>query len=143
MDERPSRIVAFPPLPACPEPPHFPPDPRQDRFQAIVGKITGAVGEGFAFAAANTSNGFPASAVDVGRLKTALEGGLASFDMALVRDRWDTDVFDWLNRTVLGWVQRCKVLSLRPGESGIQVEMETQDDLGHYNYSFDVLPGKK
>jgi hypothetical protein len=128
---------------AEPEPPHFPPDPRQDRFQAIVGKITGAAGEGFAFAAANTSNGFPASAVDVGRLKTALEGGLASFDMALVRDRWDTDVFDWLNRTVLGWVQRCKVLGLRPGESGIQVEMETQDDLGHYNYSFDVLPGKK
>ena len=28
-------------------------------------------------------------------------------------------------------------------ELGIRIELETQDDLGHYEYAFDVFPRRK
>ena len=125
MAEPSSRVIRFPPLPACPEPSFCPVDPRQDRFRAIVGNIAAAaVEDAFHFAVANTVNGYPAAAVDIGRLKTALESGLVSFDMALVRERWETDVFEWLRKTAFAWVQRCKRLTLEPKDTGIRVEIE-------------------
>lgn len=138
------RVIRFPPLPERPEPPFCRVDPRQDRFRAIVGNIAAAAGEdAFHVAVANTVSGYPASGLDVGRLKTALESGLVSFDMALSLERWETDVFEWLRKTAFAWVQRCKRLTLEPKDTGIRVEIETQDDLGYYTYAFDVFPGKK
>ena len=121
----------------------MPPDERQAVFSRIAGAIVDAAGEGFGVGVTNTASGFPASAVDIGRLKTALESGIASFSMDLVQQRWDGDVARWLERTVLSWVQRCKSLRLDKRDNGVRVEIETQDDLGYYTYVFDVFPGKR
>lgn len=141
------KVALFPPLPPRPEPPRFPPDQRQAAFHGITGRlaeqITGAVADDFGFATANTVTGFPASAVDLGRLREALESGIAAFDSALVHERWDIDVSRWLRATVLRWIQRCKSIRLDKRERGIRVEIETQDDHGYYQYAFDVFPGKK
>ena len=137
------KVVPFPPLPPRPEPPRLPPDERQAVFRLIAGAIVDGAGEGLGVGVANTVSGFPASAVDVGRLKTALESGLAGFSMDLVRQRWDGDVAHGLGRTVLSWVQRCKSLRLDKRDNGVRVEIETQDDLGYYTYAFDVFPGKR
>jgi hypothetical protein len=94
-------------------------------------------------AVANTVNGFPASAVNVGRLKEALESAIAAFDMPLVAERWDADVSRWMGATLMAWVQRCKSIKFDKRERGLRVEIETQDDLGYYEYAFDVFPGKK
>jgi hypothetical protein len=93
-------------------------------------------------AVANTQVGFPASAVDLGRLKDALETGLAAFDMRELRRRWRVDLGDWTRRLILAWTQRCKLLKMRVRARGISVEIETQDDAGYYTYSFDVFPGR-
>ena len=117
-------------------------DVRQSQFRRIVGNLGAAIGGHGAFATANVQSGYPASAPDLGRLKDALERGLARFDMVQVRARWDDDVFDWLLLTVKAWVQRCKMLQIRPRRSGIQIRLLTQDDHGYYRYEFDVFPGK-
>lgn len=137
------KVVPFPPVPPRPEPPHLPPDERQAQFRRIAGAIANAAGEDLRVAVANTVSGFPASAVDVGRLKTALESGVAGFSMRLVRQRWNVDVADWLGGTILSWVQRCKTLSMDKRDHGVHVEIETQDDLGYYTYAFDVFPGRE
>ena len=137
------KIVPFPPLPPRPEPPRLPPDERQAAFLRIASVIADVADDGFQVGVANTVSGFPASAVDVRRLKAALESGIADFTMDLVRQRWDGDVAHWLRRTALSWVQRCKSLRLDKREKGVRVEIETQDDLGYYTYAFDVLPGRK
>jgi len=143
MSSAEDKVVPFPPLPPRPEPPHLPPDERQAQLRRIAGAIANAAGEDFGVAVANTVSGFPASAVDVGRLKTALESGVAGFSMGLVRQRWDVDVAHWLGGTVLSWVQRCKTLRMDKRDHGVRVEIETQDDLGHYTYVFDVFPGRR
>lgn len=112
-------------------------------FRRIAGAIVDAAGQDFGVGIANTVSGFPASAVDVGRLKTALESGIAGFSMDLVRQRWDEDVARWLGGTVLSWVQRCKSLRLDKRDNGLRVEIEAQDDLGYYTYGFDVFPGRR
>jgi hypothetical protein len=117
------------PLPTPPEPPRFPPDDRQSRFQGIVGRLG--------------DHGFPASALNVGRLKEALESGIVAFDMPLVAERWDADVSRWMGATLMAWVQRCKSIKFDKRERGLRVEIETQDDLGYYEYAFDVFPGSK
>lgn len=117
-------------------------DMRQDQFRRIVGNLGAAIGGHGALGTANVQSGYPASAPDVGRLKDALERGLARFDMVQVRARWDDDVFDWLRLTVKAWVQRCKMLRIRPRVNGVQIRLLTQDDHGYYRYEFDVFPGQ-
>jgi hypothetical protein len=87
----------------------------------------------------NLSIGFYASAVDVGRLQTALERGLARFDEGQLEERWD-ELFDWIQRVARSWVQRCKRMRIERCPKGIRVELETQDDFGYYEYGFDVFP---
>ena len=73
------KVVRFPPLPGRPEPPRLPPDERQSRFQGIVGRIGEQIAQssdgGFGLAVANTVTGFPASAVNLGRMKVGSNPG--------------------------------------------------------------------
>ena len=100
------------------------------------------MGDGMEISAANTSRGFPAARVDLGRLQAELEAGLKLFDMKLVRNRWDEDVFTWMTRFLMRWVQRCKEVRFRLARNGIHVRLQTQDDRGYYRYEFDVFPGR-
>jgi hypothetical protein len=109
----------------------------------LAGGLVGAAGDEFRFSVANTESGYPASALDLGRLQEALGSGLAAFDMDRIRERWDVDVFQWLRRTIFRWVQRCKLLTLKPEEDWVRIEIETKDDLGYYEYAFHVFPGRK
>ena len=64
-------------LPPIPEPPSLGPDPRQETFYRIVGRLTSALSEVEGeIRATATSTGYPASAVDLGRLKTEIERAL-------------------------------------------------------------------
>src|SRR5262245_33233535 len=128
------KVARFPPLPPQPEPPRFPVDERQRVFRGIVGGLVDSMGDGMGLGVANTAMGFPASAIDVGRLQCALEAGLVGFDMDVVRRRWEDDVRTWMQTLVLHWVQRCKSLRMEPRENGIHIELESQDDLGYYTY---------
>jgi len=136
-------VVRFPPLPTRPEAPRFPPDERQGRFERIAGRLGEQIGDEMELKAANTARGFPASAVDLGRLKEALESALGGFDMTLIRERWDADLSAWMAATVMEWVQRCKTFRFDRRAEGIHVEVETQDDHGYYHYAFDIFPGRK
>ncbi len=135
-------VVLFPPLPPLPAPPRVGPDPRQRTFEAIVGAMAGPLSRRGRVGVANVARGFPASAVDLGAIQTALQRGVARLDMKQVRARWSADLFAWMRRVVLTWVQRCKLLQFRLRPRGIHVRMETQDDDGYYCYAFDVFPGK-
>jgi hypothetical protein len=44
---------------------------------------------------------------------------------------------------IRAWVQRCKLMTIRPRREGIHVSLQTQDDHGYYRYEFDVLPGRE
>ncbi len=89
----------------------------------------------------NLTTGFHASAVDLGRLQTALERGLGRFDAATLESRWD-EVFEWIRRVIRAWVQRCKELRIERHEAGIRLDFATQDDLGYYRYGVEVFPGR-
>ena len=132
----------FPPLPKTPAPPQFDLDPRQRRFLKIAAAIVDQLGSSSASFEVQAMSGFPASAVNVGELKSALEGGMKRLDMRAVRVRWSDDVFDWMRLTIRAWVQRCKMMRLVARRNGVNVKLETQDDLGYYRYEFDVFPRK-
>ncbi|TKC99122.1 hypothetical protein [Polyangium fumosum] len=134
-------VVRFPPLPRLPPPPRFPQDPRQRQTSRILGGIARAVSNEMVVSGPNLVKGFPASAVDLGRLKTALERGVHRLDAEQVAERWD-EVFAWMCRVVGAWVQRSKMLRIVQCEGGIRVEIQTQDDHGYYDYAFDVFPGR-
>lgn len=136
-------IVHFPPLPPIPEPPRVGVDPRQRNLQRITGNLTGLLGGDVHIQSANTTVGFFASAVDLGRLKTVLEGGLQRFDIDTIRARWDVDIRDWIGDLVAGWVQRVKELNFDLRETGVHLRVRTQDDLGYYDYGFDIFPGRR
>lgn len=89
----------------------------------------------------NFATGFHAASVDLGRLQEVVGRGLARFDMPLVEERWD-DVLGWIRDVLRGWVQRYKRLKIEKRETGIHIEIETQDDHGYYSYTFDVFPGR-
>ena len=137
MSEHSAQIAKFPPLPKVPEAPVGPADERQRNTQRIVGNIAaqtpGVVGH------VNDPRGFRASAVDVGRLQGLLEKGLGRFDEAQLIDRWE-ELRSWMSALVLEWVQRVKMLRIERRELGIRVELQTQDDLGYYDFAFDVFP---
>ena len=137
-----TEVVRIPKLPRVPPPPEAGGDERQGTFEGIAGRLGDAMGDRMAISAANTSRGFPASRVDLGRLQAGLEDGLKRFDMKLVRSRWGEDVSDWMSRFLMSWVQRCKGIHFRLARKGIHVRLETQDDRGYYRYEFDVFPGR-
>ena len=47
---------------------------------------------------AATSTGFPASAVDLGRLQTEIERAFAGWSSEEIRSRWRSDVFPWISQ---------------------------------------------
>jgi hypothetical protein len=134
-------LARFPPLARIPAPPRFPPDPRQKRTQKILGGIARVVESEMMIAGPNLVQGFPASGVDLGRLKSALERGIKHFDIRQLQERWD-EVHAWMCRAIGTWVQRHKRLKIELADSGIRVEIKTQDDHGYYVYAFDVFPGR-
>jgi hypothetical protein len=135
-------VTLFPPIPRVPKPPQFPADPRQSSTAHVIGAIAGIARGTMHVSGPNLSTGFHASAVDLGRLQSVLERGLARFDDGQLKTRWD-EVFDWIRRVARTWIQRRKALHIQLRELGIRIELETQDDLGHYEYRFDVFPRRK
>jgi hypothetical protein len=141
-DEPSANVARFPPLPRMPPPPRFPPDSRQQQTSRILGSIARAVQNEMVLAGPNLVKGFPASAVDLGRLKNALERGVQRLNAEQVAERWD-EVFAWMRRVIAAWVQRYKMMKIKRLEGGIRVEMQTQDDYGYYDYAFDVFPKRQ
>jgi hypothetical protein len=141
-----SDVVLFPPLPPIPQPPASEPDERQQTFRSIIGNLTSQLGTpvaGSGVAPIDRNAGYRASAVDLGRLQEVLGEGIARFDMAMVRERWNVDVQAWMFRAIRMWTQRCKAMHLELADNGIAVRLDTQDDRGYYEYSFDVFPGRR
>lgn len=137
-------LAQFPPLPEIPPPPATGVDTRQKSFHLIMGQLTDRLfGNEGQMTGANIASGCHASAVDLGMLQDLLGGAIVRFDIAQVRDRWEDDLFAWMRRAVMTWVQRCKLLQMTIEENGIRVNLETQDDHGYYRYEFDVFPGVK
>lgn len=132
-------VTPFPPLPRPPKAPRLPADRRQSNSAHTIRAIAGIAGSEMDVSGPNLSTGFYASAVDVGRLQAALEHGLARFDETQLETRWD-EIFDWIRRVARTWVQRCKRMRIERRQIGIRIELETQDDLGYYEYGFDVFP---
>lgn len=141
QEKAPAPVARFPPLARIPAPPRFPPDPRQKRTRKILGGIARAVESEMITAGPNLVKGFPASGVDLGRLKSALERGVKHFDSRQLEERSD-EVRDWMRRAISIWVQRYKRLKIELAGNGLRIEIETQDDHGYYVYGFDVFPGR-
>jgi hypothetical protein len=140
-----SDVARFPPLPPMPDPPTGLVDERQQAFGAFSSRIGEALdGESAQVGVINVVTGYPAAAVNLGELQEVLEAALQRFDMKEVRDRWDDDVFVWLRRVLLAWVQRCKFIHFDlESERGIHIQLQTQDDRGYYQYEFDIFPGRQ
>jgi hypothetical protein len=137
-----SIVVGFPPLPRPPAPPQLGADPRQRRTSTILSNLGGQLaGGGAGVATANMSSGYFAASVNVGALQAALEAGLARFTMPIVSDRW-AEVRPWIEGVLYAWSQRLKESRVELRENGIRVAIKTQDDLGYYDYAFDVFPGR-
>lgn len=134
-------LVPFPPLPPVPLPPRFPPDPRQRTRNRIVGAIASQLSEGEMQLATDTSaTGYPASGVNLGHIKDALENALERFGRASLQARWESDVRSFVLSVLHAWVQRAKYIQADLCDSGIAIEIEAQDDHGYYHYRFDVFP---
>jgi hypothetical protein len=141
-DQDEGEIVPFPPLPPAPLPPRFPPDPRQRKRNRIVGAIS-SLSEGEMQLAADIGvTGYPASCVNLGQIKDALEDALERFGMTTLQTRWESDVRSFVLSVLLAWVQRAKHMKADLCDKGIAIEIETQDDHGYYHYHFDVFPGQ-
>jgi hypothetical protein len=121
----------------------LPADPRQRHLPSIGARLSDALGDAMHIQTNNTTTGFHAAAVDLGRLKSELERGIQRLDMDAVRGRWTADIRAWMTRLVFSWVQRAKELNFDLRERGIHLRIETQDDAGYYHYAFDVMPGRK
>jgi len=139
-----AEVVRFPPLPRLPEPPSLEVDERQRNYAHIVDMLADSLSPADgSITTSNMSRGFRASAVDLGALQSALAEALAAFDMTQVRQRWEEDLFEWMRRLVLTWVQRCKELRFELAENGVRITLMTQDDCGYYRYEFDVFPATR
>ena len=131
-------------LPAVPDPPSFGPDPRQEMFYTVIGRLVPALSHPESeVRVAATSTGFPASAVDLGRLQTEIERAFAGWSSKEIRSRWRSDVFPWISRFTRTWVQRRSVLHAKPIRSGIRIGLDTKDDRGYYHYVFEVLRNQR
>jgi len=130
-------------LPPIPEPPSFGPDPRQETFYAIVGRLGTALSEaGGELRVAATSTGYPASAVDLGRLQSELERALTGWSTREIRTRWRDEVFPWISQFTRAWVQRRSILTAKRTRSGVRIVLDTKDGRGYYHYVFEVFVQK-
>lgn len=84
------------------------------------------------------ARGFAASAVDLGRLQLALGPVLARLDATQTEARWP-EVLEWIRGVLVAWVQRIKRMKIVRFANGVRIELQTQDDLGYYDYGFDVM----
>ena len=142
-DQDAGEVVPFPPLPAAPFPPRFPPDPRQRTRNRIVGAISSQLSDGETELVADTGvTGYPASGVNLGRIKDVLEEALGRFGRAALQDRWERDVQGFVLSVLHAWVQRAKHVKADLRDNGVVIEIETQDDHGFYHYRFDVLAAR-
>ena len=117
-------------------------DPRQDIGRRTLGRGTvqqGRRGSGVMY---NLTHGMAAASVDLARLQEILEGIMAELSVTEMSARWDDDVRETLQDTLLEWVQRVDLFEMEVHESGARVSVQTQDDFGYYQYSFDVFPGR-
>ena len=127
-------------LPPVPEPPAFGPDPRQETFYSVVGRLIPALSDPDGeVRVASTSTGFPASAVDLGRLQSEMERAFAGWSRKEIRFRWRDDVFPWISQFTRAWVQRRSILQARCTRLGIRIVLDTKDDRGYYHYVFEVF----
>ena len=109
----------------------------------IVGRLSATLTDQFqSRAESNLSTGYRASAVDIGRLKDAIERGLKSFTITQIRERED-EVLRWIYDVLRVWAQRRKTSAITICEAGLRIELQTQDDHGYYDYAFDVFPGRR
>jgi hypothetical protein len=53
---------------------------------------------------------------------------------------WD-EIFNWIRRVARTWVQRCERVRLERRQMVIRIELETQDDLGYYEYDSTYFRG--
>lgn len=88
------------------------------------------------------ATGYPASGVNLGRIKDTLEDALERLGMATLQDRWESDVRGFVLAILHGWVQRAKHMKADLRDKGIAIEIETQDDYAYYHYRFDVFAGQ-
>ena len=135
----PPDVVQFPPIPRVPPPPLVPEDPRQVQAARIIGAIAKVARSTMELSGPNLVKGFHASAVDLGRLQDALERGLGRFSDEQIKARWP-ELFRWISDVIAAWVQRYKHMKIERTERGVHIELETQDDLGYYEYVFGVFP---
>ena len=133
-------MAQFPPIPRVPDAPRFPPDARQTRSARIIGNIAEQIAQtGMEVAGPNLVSGYHASAVNLGQLQQTLEHGLSRFDHERLTARW-AEVLGWINEILVTWIQRPKETCVELKEKGIRIELTSQDDLGYYDYAFDVFP---
>ncbi len=131
-------------LPSVPEPPSFGPDPRQETFYAVVGRLVPALSDPDSeVRIAATSTGFPAAAVALGRLQSEMERALAGWSSKEIRSRWRDEVFPWISQFTRAWVQRRSMLHATPTRSGIRIVLDTKDDRGYYHYVFEVFLNRR
>jgi hypothetical protein len=128
----------FPPLAQIPAGPKLGVDPRQNRTRRILNNIGDAMG---ASPGPVPVRGYFASAVDVGAVQAALEQGLARFNEERLASRWE-EIFGWIADFLRAWIQRCKEMMIERRGPAVRIEIVTQDDLGYYNYGFDIFPAR-
>ena len=127
---------AFPPLPSVKPPsPGRSTDPRQASALRIIEGLAGRLPS-----ALHTGSGYRASCVDLGELKELIESGTKRLTRPQLEARFHHDIQSFVHSVVTMWVQRPKEISSELCEDGIRVRVKTQDDLGYYDYAFDVFP---
>lgn len=110
-------------------------DPRQASALRVIEGLAGRLPS-----ALHTGSGFRASCVDLGELKELVESGTKRLTMAQLEARFHEDIQSFIHSVVTMWVQRPKEISSELRADGVRVHLRTQDDLGYYEYAFDVLP---
>jgi hypothetical protein len=127
-------------LPPVPDPPSFGPDPQQETFYTVVGRLIPALSDADnEVHVAASSTGFPASSVDLGRLQSEIERALGGWSSTEIEARWRDDVFPWISQFTRAWVQRRSILQATRTRSGIRIVLDTKDDRGYYHYVFEAF----
>lgn len=139
--ERPQRLWSQ--LPPIPDPPQFPPDPRQVDVKVVHAWLASCLTDRMRLTTINAVTGYPASAVDLARLQTEVQRAARACDLTTLRARMNLDLGQWLLKFLRTWVQRCKVIDIEAdlGSDHVRVHFTTEDDEGAYSYAFDVQPG--
>ena len=125
-------------LPALPEPPTFPPDPRQEQFFKNLGRLVDRLMEVTGHEPEPCSwSGYFASSPDLGHLSKMVTEAFRHWSEPELRRRWQNDVMPWIGSLLRAWVQRTRGRRIRllPGRA-IHVEICTCDDLGYYRFAF-------